>query len=284
MNNTKIKIAATGLSGLVGTRIQELLHESFEFISLSQEDVDITNRQSVISAIDGIDFDFFLHLAAYTDVDGAEKNPELARLVNRDGTRHIFEAVKKKQKKCIYISTDFVFDGTAGNYDETSTPNPQSVYGLTKYEGEQVFEGEGLISRISYPYRANFEPKKDFVRSIIALLQNKTPLTGVADQILTFTFIDDIAHTIGNMCKNFSPGIVHVVGKNSMSGYDAMRLIAQTFSLDGNLIAQTSYDEFYKGRAKRPKNGTITSVRNTFYPMKTFEEGLAEMKKQIENM
>ncbi len=278
-----LKIALTGASSLVGSRIVELLSGDFQFIPLSQAQMDITNLNQVKSAIKEIDFDIFLHLAAYTDVDGAEKNKEIAYKINVEGTNNLFQEVYKKKKKFIYISTDFVFDGTTPPYDEESQPYPISCYGQTKYEGEKIVKGKSMIVRFSYPYRAKFEKKKDFVRTLKSLLEQGRTLSMVTDSLITPTFIDDIAYALKYLFQNFSPEIYHIVGGDSLSPYDAGKLIAKTFNFDENLILPISYKEYFKDRAKRPQYSQITSKKNSFYKMKTFEEGLKEVAKQLIN-
>ncbi|MDO9028253.1 MAG: sugar nucleotide-binding protein, partial [Candidatus Roizmanbacteria bacterium] len=175
-----IKIALTGADGLVGSRVVELLKTDFEFIPLPQTKMDITNVDQVNDVLKNIDFDFFLHLAAYTNVPKAEAEQDLAFKINRDGTKNVFDVVATKGKKFIYISTDFVFDGINPPYFEDSRPNPTSVYGASKYEGEKIVNplrqladgGQAIIVRISYPYRAHFELKKDFFRTFKSYLEN----------------------------------------------------------------------------------------------------------------
>lgn len=279
----KLKIAGTGLTGLVGSRIVELLQNDFDFTPIPFSEMDITNKDDVNRKLFETDFDIFLHAAAYTNVDGAENDHDAAYKLNVTGTQHVFETVINKRKKFIYISTDFVFDGNHAPASESSTPNPISVYGTTKYEGEQVVGHNGMIVRISYPYRAIFEQKKDVVRSIIDLLKNGGRIKGITDQILTYTFIDDIAFSLKHLLTNFSPEIYHIVGGDSQSGYDSIMQICDVFGLDKSKVDQTTYSEFYAGRALRPKNGTTISTKNNFYPMKTLQNGLLELKKQIES-
>jgi dTDP-4-dehydrorhamnose reductase len=285
-----LKIAVTGSTGLIGSRIIELLNKDFQFIPLLQKKVNITNRQQTDETISNIDFDILLHLAAYTDVDGTEKNKEAAYRINVEGTRNIFEAVNAKKKKFIYISTDFVFDGKQEKapFYEDSIPNPISYYGQTKYEGEKIVNssagGRAMIVRFSYPYRANFEQKKDFVRNIKSQLEQGKSLQMVTDSTITPTFIDDIAFVLKYLFNNYSPEIYHVVGGDSLSPYDAGKLIAKTFNLNQSLIQPTTYEVYFKDRAKRPQYSEIKSKKNNFYKMKTFEEGLNEIRKQtIEN-
>ena len=135
-----LRISLTGASGLVGSRIIELLQNDFIFLPISQEQMDITDKNKVTEIINSLDFDIFLHLAAYTNVDSAETNKELAYKINVEGTKNIFEAVQNKNKKFIYISTGFVFDGVNPPYNENSFPNPQSVYAKTKFQGEKIIK------------------------------------------------------------------------------------------------------------------------------------------------
>jgi len=269
-----LKIALTGASGLVGSRIIEILKDRFDFIPVSQDRMDITNKDQVEKNLSNLEFDVFLHLAAYTDVDGAEKEKTAAYVINVKGTENVFKTVKKLGKKFIYVSTDFVFDGQKPPYFEDSQPNPISYYGLTKYEGERIVRDQAMIVRFSYPYRARFDQKKDFVRTIKTFLEQQKSLTMVNDSLMTPTFIDDIAESFGHLFLNFSPKIYHIVGQDSMSPFQAARKIAETFNLDSRLISSISYDEYFKNKAKRPKLADMKSKKNDFFPMKTFSQGL----------
>lgn len=282
-----LKIALSGSTGLIGSRIMKLLKNDFIFIPLLQSEVDITDKDSTENSIGSMDFDVFLHLAGYTNVDGAENEKELAHKVNVDGTQNVFNAVMKKKRKFIYISTDFVFDGTNPPYYEDSNPNPLGYYAQTKYEGEKLVKDKAMIVRLSYPYRARFDQKKDFVRNIIKLASQGEALRMVTDSLFTPTFIDDISYGLKYCLKycfeNFSPKIIHLVGANSMSPFDAGKLIAKTFHLDESLIQPTTYNEYSKGKARRSQYSEIKSKNNTFYKMKSFEEGLTEVAKQLRN-
>lgn len=284
-----LKIALTGADGLVGSRIVELLGQDFEFIPLSQKSMDITNKEQIDNTLKNLDFDIFFHLAAYTNVPGAETNKELCFKINRDGTKNVFDVVNSKGKKFIYISTDFVFDGVNPPYDEDSQPNPTSVYAASKYDGEKIVNplrqladgGQAMIVRIAYPYRANFELKKDFFRTFKFYLENNKPLSMIADSLMTPTFIDDIAFGLKYLFNNYSPEIFHLVGSQPISPYEAAVIVAKTFNLDQSLIGKTTYKEYVKGKARLPQFVTIKSKKNNFYKMKTFEQGLEEIKKQL---
>ncbi|MBI3366443.1 sugar nucleotide-binding protein, partial [Candidatus Roizmanbacteria bacterium] len=227
-----LKVGISGATGLIGTRIIELLQDSFEFVPLLQSQIDISNRDQTVQAIKDMDFDVFLHMAAYTNVDRAEKEKNLAYSINVEGTKNVFDAVSAKKKQFIYISTDFVFDGNTPPYYEDDKPNPISYYGETKYKGEQIIKDRAMIVRFSYPYRARFEEKKDFVKSIAASLQEQKQLNLIVDSSITPTFIDDIAYGLKYCFMNFSPQIIHLVGNDSLVPFNAGILIAKIFHLD----------------------------------------------------
>lgn len=304
-----MKILGTGLSGLVGSRIVELLKD-YEFENLSLETgVDILDKDDVFNRISNSKADIILHMAAKTDVDGCEndkkedqkilriqdvlqqekswRRKKTAWAVNVSGTKNIAHACEVNNKKIIYISTDFVFDGEKESYSEEDLPNPVNWYAKTKYEGEKVIESLSspfLIIRLAYPYRARFE-RNDFFRAMLNRLKNNQPVTAVTDHIFSPTFIDDFSHALDLIFKENPQGIIHVVGSQNLSPYDAALLIAKHFNLDRSLISKTTRKDFFKNRAQRPFKLALKNdkIRKLGIGMKTFEEGLLEIKKQIKN-
>ena len=282
------------MTGLVGSRIVELLSDRYEFESISYEKgIDITNKEQVEKIVIDSSAGVVLHLAAKTNVDGCEKDKLLgingdAWKINVEGTRNLVEACKKTGKKIIYISTDFVFDGNppAGGYAEEDTPNPINWYSQTKYEGEKIVQSSlipFLICRIAFPYRTNFLGKKDFVAAIRAKLENKEKISVVEDEFVTPTFIDDLAFAIDLLMKNNCTGIYHLVGSSFHTPVEAAEMVADAFGLDKNLIGKTTRKEYYQGRAPRAfslklKNDKLARLG---YKMLTFEEGLKKIKEQI---
>lgn len=278
-----IKIAITGSTGLIGTKITELLKNDFQFIELLQEKIDITDQKLVSKELNNLDFDLLLHLAAYTNVDRSEIEKDLAFKINVSGTINLFQAVRAKKKKFIYISTDFVFDGQSPPYFEDSSPSPISYYGLTKLEGEKIVKDEAMTVRLSYPYRSPYSLKKDFVQGIISILKQGQKLQMVNDSLITPTLADDIAFGLKHLINNFTPGIFHLVGADSLSPFDAGRLIAEKFALNQSLIEPTTYGQYFKNKAKRPQYSEIKTKNNDFYKMRSFEEGLDEVALQLRN-
>jgi len=270
-----MKIAVTGATGLIGSRLISLLKEQFDFIPFSSSTLNIADKHHVETVLQKTEYDLLLHLAGYTNVDGAETEKDLAHKINVDGTKNIFDTVNSMGKKMIYVSTDFVFDGNTPPYDEKSTPNPIGYYGQTKFEGEEIVKNSAMIVRISYPYGTHGDGKPDFVERLKSILQLNKPLAMISDAAMTPTFIDDIVHGLGYLMKNFKPETYHLVGSKSHTPHEVGTLIANAFSLPERLIQETTFEQYSKGRSPRPKYSIIMTSKNTFQPMRAFEEGLA---------
>lgn len=283
------KIFAIGASGLVGSRIGELLGDKYTFQDLSTETgIDITNPETLKIIADDVHDSFVLHLAAKADVDGCEQDKPLGKegaayKVNVLGTQNVVNACKAANKKIIYISTDFVFDGEnrpEGGYTEEDTPHPVNWYAQTKYEGEEVVRNSGLpflIVRLSYPYRADeFAMKKDFVHAIMGRLKNGQPVAGITDHLFMPTFIDDIAKALDTLITKDATGIFHVVGSEALSPYDSALAIAERFGYDKSLISKTTREEYFKNKALRPFDLTLNNdkIEKLGVTMKTFKEGI----------
>src|SRR3990167_622949 len=168
----KIPVLATGLSGLVGTRVRDILAGQFEFEDVSlATNIDITNKEQLEEVFNNSESNVVLHMAAKTDVDGCEDDKlygeeGAAWQVNVTGTLNVAEAARNTGKRIIYISTDFVFDGTRASYSEEDIPNPLSWYGFTKFKAEEELlksDSDVTIIRISYPYRNRNNIRSDFV-------------------------------------------------------------------------------------------------------------------------
>lgn len=291
----KQKIIGTGLSGMVGSRIVELLKDQYEFEDLSLEaKVDIRHKKKVEQKISQSKAEIVLHLAAKTDVDGCEKDKALGKkgdawTINVGGTKNVVDACQHLDKKIIYISTDFVFDGEsppAGGYTEEDKANPINWYGQTKYEGEKIVQNSRnrwLILRIAYPYRAKFTQKLDFVRLILEKLRKNQQVLALIDHIFTPTFIDDVVFGLNTLIKRGSVGIFHLVGSQFLTPYQAINLIAEQFGLDKVLIKGVKMKNYYQNRALRPKNLALKNekIKKLGIKMRTFEEGIKELRKQI---
>lgn len=291
-----MKILGTGLTGLVGSRVVELLGNSYEFTNISiSSGVDISDKDAIGQAISASDAPVVLHLAAKANVDACENEKHLgeesqAWKINVSGTRHIADVCASTGKRLIYISTDFVFDGKnppQGGYSEENTPNPINWYGMTKYEGEKIVKRLStpwVILRLAYPYRASFV-RNDFFRAIKNRLRENKETQVISDYTFTPTFIDDFALVIDTIIQKNVQGIYHGVGSTSLHPYDAAIHIADVFGFPKKLVLPISGEKYFSAAAKRPFNLTIRNdkIKEIEITMKTFEEGLVEIKKQLEN-
>ena len=297
-----MNILGTGLSGMVGSRITELLQERHTLQDISLDTgIDIRDRDKVLAAVKKSDASWVFHFAALADVDKCEsdfrlqtsdfrqinweeyKKQSASFAVNVLGTKNIVDAAKKFGKRLLYISTDFVFEGIKKtSYTEEDTPNPVNQYGYTKYLGEQIVQDslqDGLIVRITYPYGARHPVRKDFVQRIQERLQAGASVDGVTDIIFTPTFIDDIADAMEMLIQKNAAGIYHVVGSESLSPYDAAVAIAARFGYDNGFIRKSTMEKYYRGCAPRPQylRTSNEKIRELGVQMKGFREGLEKI-------
>lgn len=285
----KQKIIGTGLSGLVGSRISELLGSEFEFEDISRKTgTDITSKEAVLERLKKSDAAFVLHLAAYTNVDEAEKNQNICWQINVGGTKNVVAACRQTQKHLIHISTDMVFSGTKPfpeRYTEEDATGPSGWYAATKAEAEKVVASAQIpwtILRIAYPYRASYE-KKEYVRVFKSLLEQKKEIKAVTDHYFTPTFIDDVADVFRVIFEKNLTGIYHIGGKEIVSPYIVAQKIAEVFHLDKNRISKTTREEFFQGKAKRAFNLSLRSdkIEKFGIRLRGLREGLEEIKKQL---
>lgn len=296
----KTKIIGTGITGLVGSRIVELLQDQYDFINFSLETgVDITNLDLLRQKFEQNDTaKVVLHLAGFTDVSAAwvqngNKNGSCYQ-INTQGSRNIAQLCKKYSKYLIHISTDFVFDGqkpTGQLLTENDRPNPIEWYGQTKFWAEEQVVKSGcqsVIFRIAFPYKCkNSNPsiekkvKLDLVRNIKEKLARGEEIKMFSDQIITPTFIDDIAAAAHSAIKLRPQGTYHCTGSSPISPYDLAINIAEVFKLDKSLIKPSKLEDFVKdnpdGRP-RQKNLAINNQKiqkDLGIKMATLKEGLA---------
>ncbi len=290
-----MKIIGTGLSGLVGSRIQELLVNQYHFVDCSLDTgIDITRPDHLQRVfVQNPDATAVLHLAAFTDVNQAweqrgDKNG-LCYQVNVIGTKNIANLCAQAGCYLLHISTDFVFDGEkSGGYQETDAPAPIEWYGETKYLAEQEVVQSGAkhaIARIAFPFRSCFSQKIDLVRKIIEDFKNNSLAPLFTDQTITPTFIDDIAAAIHTLIKRKAIGIYHVVGSTSLSPYELALRINKVFKLNNRQIRKASLAEYVRKTGRpRQKNLTLINRRITALgvKMRTIDAALQELKLQLQ--
>ncbi|HEX7903246.1 MAG TPA: dTDP-4-dehydrorhamnose reductase [Chitinophagaceae bacterium] len=219
------KIGVTGANGQLGMELRQLSSAwpQYEFIFVSKEQLPIQDVEKVNTFFGKHHPDFLINCAAYTAVDKAESEKELAFLVNAEATAILAKACKENNCRFIHISTDYVFDGTATvPYEINAATNPMSVYGESKLKGEQLAQRENpgsIIIRSSWVY-SSFG--KNFVKTMIRLMREKNELNVVNDQLGSPTYAADLARTILQIIAsgNWHPGIYHYSNNGIISWYD----------------------------------------------------------------
>ncbi len=244
-----MKIALTGSDGMLGSDICSVFSD-VELRAFTLNDFDITDLDKSVSAIKNAAPDYLIHSAAYTDVDGSELDPEKAYLINGLGARNIAIACEEIKCPIIYISTDYVFDGTKKEpYNEWDIPNPINKYGLSKLIGEQFvasLTNRFYIVRTSWLYGKN---GKNFIGTICKLLSEKEEIDVVNDQIGSPTWSHDLAVKLRELIgKGY--GIYHVSNTSKCSWHEFAVEIAKLKGINKKINPITS--DIFKRPAKRP--------------------------------
>jgi dTDP-4-dehydrorhamnose reductase len=283
--NKPHKILITGAHGQVGSDLAQLCEQrQLHFLPYTRDNLDITDPQQIITAIEHFQPTFIINAAAYTAVDRAESEPELAYAINVLAVKNLALACAQYQIPFIHLSTDYIFDGTKNSsYIETDLAAPQSVYGLTKWQGEEIIRKtltQHIILRVSWVF-GRFG--NNFVKTMLNLMQQRETLNIVADQRGGPTYATDIANAILTMTKNPVWGTYHFCGSPITTWYDFAKNIfnqAQTcLSLRTQSINPITTEQ-YPTPAKRPKNSALNCDKffETYGECeRDWQKGLVEM-------
>lgn len=247
-----MRILLTGARGMLGTDLSTVIRERHELHPIDIEEVDITDRAATMALIREIQPDCIFHTAAYTDVDGCESNIERAIKVNGEGSRTIAEGAARAGASLLHVSTDYVFDGKSSRpYRIDDDPNPLSVYGKSKLQGE-IYVRE-LVDR-HYVVRTGWlygEHGPNFVEKIIRLAQERPRLEIVEDQVGSPTYTRDLAPALVRLAESERFGIHHVTNGGSCSWLEFARRILELAGIEDVEVAPTTTERF--GRpAPRP--------------------------------
>ena len=257
-----VKLLITGASGQLGTDLVLSAQKSgHEVIAASHNDLDITDISQVGRVVGEANVDAIIHAAAWTAVDACESDSQKAMAVNRDGTANIVSVAREYGARVIYISTDYVFDGTKSTpYIESDLPNPQSVYGASKLAGEQQIDlTTDQIVRISWVCG---EHGANMVKTILRLAASNPTLTFVNDQIGSPTFTSDAAPAIVELATSDSAGIWHLTNQGSTSWFGFARDVLSAAGQDPNRVIATTTELLQPARpAKRPANSVLDNAR-----------------------
>jgi len=254
-----MKVLITGANGQLGHElVRATIAAGHEVVATSHETLDITKKSDVDAAITAARPDVVIHAAAWTAVDACESDPEKALLVNGTATKYIADAAHSVGAHVVYISTDYVFDGSkATPYEEGDATNPQSVYGSSKLAGERALGATDSIVRISWVcgfYGANM------VKTILRLAE-QPQLKFVDDQIGNPTFADDAAAMIVRLAAEKRPGTWHVTNQGDVSWYEFAREVLIAGGFDPDKVAPIKTHELQPPRpAKRPFNSVLNNA------------------------
>jgi dTDP-4-dehydrorhamnose reductase len=303
--NLQKKILITGSNGLLGQAIVETVAMSNALglvlgttnrrnicDTLPEEQfhlADVTDAQQVHSLIETLQPEVVIHTAAKTLVDPCEMHPQSCRKVNIEGARNVALACKYTGAHMIHMSTDFVFDGTSGPYDEHAQPHPQSVYAKSKWESEQIVSSvlpEATILRTALVFGWFREmSRSNFMVWVINSLKEGRQIRVVCDQFRTPTYAFDLAAACIKVANDKIPGLFHVSGSEFYSVFEFAQIIADAFGLDKSLIEPIETHLLHE-KAKRPyitgfEIGKANRILH-FSPT-PLSEALTEIRTKIEN-
>ena len=245
-----MKVLVTGANGMLGQDLCPILEDNgYEVVETDVNTLDITNIEQVKTVLNKEKPDIVVHCAAYTNVDKAEEDLKTAELINVTGTENVAEICGKSGITLIYISTDYVFDGTKNSpYTPEDMPNPINNYGITKYEGEEAVRSlceKYYVARTSWLYGHH---GKNFVETMLKLADNNE-VNVVDDQVGCPTWTVELANGILKLLSK-PYGTYHICGSGSTSWYGFAKEIFAQSNLDVNL--HPCKTEAFPRPAKRP--------------------------------
>lgn len=298
-----MKILVTGSHGLLGRKITALIAagQNHELIrsaraTESQKDqpgiycsMDITDEKKVHEVIARIKPDVIIHAAAMTQVDDCETRKEDCWKNNVDATGYLLNAAGKINAHFIYVSTDFIFDGSHGPLDETATPAPVNFYGESKLAGEKLvmqYAGTWAILRTVLVYGITpGETRNNIVTWVKNNLENGKNIRVVNDQWRTPTLAEDLAKGCILAAENHAQGIFNVSGEELLTPYDMAIQVADFFGLNKELIEKTDGTAFQQTARRPAKTGFIVDkARKAWgYEPHSFRQGLEVVSEQLKN-
>lgn len=253
-----MKILITGANGMLAKAVRERFAEE-ELILTDVEELDITNLKKVEEFVEDCKPDVIINCAAYTAVDKAEEQLELARKINCNGPKNLAIAARKCQATLVHISTDYVFGGDLSIeniYHEDDEKAPVTAYGITKLEGEDAIREE-MYSYYIFRTAWLYGDGNNFVRTMLKLGKEKEEVTVVADQHGSPTYTVDLADIIAQALEKKIPyGTYHTTNLGFTTWYEFTKEIFKQANISCNVVPVTS--EQFVRPAKRPKNSMLS--------------------------
>ena len=272
-----------GCRGMLGTEVARQLDErKIDFVGTDRE-VDFTDEKSTAEFVEGKKIDFIINCAAYTAVDKAESDFEMAQKLNVEGPKNIARLAKKIGAVLIHISTDYVFDGEGEEpWKVDDKRNPLNVYGLSKCKGEEAVERwleKYFIVRIAWVFGQNGH---NFINTMLNLGKTHDKLTVVSDQIGTPTYTYDLARLLVDMIESDKYGIYHATNEGGyISWYDfTVEIMKQAGRFDKDYLdvsVEPVGSDAYPAKAKRPSNSRMDKSKlsiNGFEPLPDWKDAL----------
>lgn len=253
-----MKVLVTGVNGQLGYDVvKELKKRGHQAIGVDRERMDLTSTEQIKECIENVNPEAIIHCAAYTAVDAAEENEELCRRVNAIATKEIAEYARLLDIPMIYISTDYVFDGTKdGEYTEEDIPNPINVYGKTKYEGEiyvQELLEKYYIVRISWVFGEN---GNNFIDTMLRLAKDRDEINVINDQVGSPTYTKDLAPLLVDMIETDKYGVYHATNEGYCTWYEFAKEIFKVANIDIEVKPINTSE--YIVKASRPMNSKMS--------------------------
>lgn len=283
-----MKILITGCNGQLGTELQllEKNYPNHQWLNTDVEELDITNQLAVNQFVAENKVDGIVNCAAYTAVDKAESDRQLATALNTEAPAYLAAAIEKRGGWLLHISTDYVFDGTNHTpYVETDTPCPDSVYGSTKLAGEMgvmKFCRKTMIIRTGWLY-STFG--NNFVKTMLRLGRERDKLGVVFDQVGTPTYAHDLAQAIMTAIEQgVKPGIFHFSDEGVCSWYDFAKAIHRMAGINSCQVSPLHTEE-YPTPASRPHYSVLdkTKIKQTYgIVIPQWEESLQKCLERME--
>lgn len=262
-----MRLAVTGKNGQVVSALQALASAELEIVALGRPELDLAQPETVLTALREAKPDIVISAAAYTAVDKAESEPDIAFAVNRDGARAVAQAASDLGIPIIHLSTDYVFDGTkATAYVESDPTGPTSIYGRSKLEGERAVSeatDNYAVLRTAWVYS---EYGNNFVKTMLRLSENRDELNVVADQFGCPTSANDIATAIVTIARKLAEdssarlrGVFHLSGTGETNWANFAKQIFAFSAENGgkSMIVNDITTEQYPTPARRPANSQL---------------------------
>ena len=274
-----MRILITGADGQLGMELVRALAPHGDLIRSTLADMDITHP-GCADKVATLRPEWVVHAAAATDVDGCEREPEQAMAVNAEGTRRVAEGCRRAGAGLVYLSTDYVFDGSKESpYAEWDHPAPLNAYGRSKLEGEQATQNVAphwTIVRTAWLYGIH---GRNFVKTILAKVAAGEPLRVVKDQVGSPTYAGDVADAIALLLSRERTGMYHVTNGGACSWYEFAREILRLAGFDQIAVTPITSAELDRP-ARRPAYSVLENAAWNaagFPPLRPWREALAAM-------